>query len=306
MRIKRFRKSANRLKNILICICIIFLLSCSSAKDKKRVIIVEKLKPNDIALSSPQPGEWLYAHPEKGQTFRAYKSCSRVVPSADRNIIYLQPIGNFDSLQWRVIQYTEEYLSVFFCLKTRVMPVIGNETISKKATRIGPEGNEQILASFIIDSVLKKRIPTDAIVVMAISEKDLYPKPSWNYVFGLATYKERVGVTSLYRFSDYGMTTTNYRLCLQRLIKTSSHEIGHMFSMHHCTYAVCNMNGSNSLHELDTNATRLCSECTGKLMWNLQFNLPDRLQKLSLFFKKHHLDEDYERINADIGLLKAN
>jgi archaemetzincin len=38
---------------------------------------------------------------------------------------------------------------------------------------------------------------------MAITEKDLYPKPDWNFVFGLASYTEQIGVTSMYRLLSY-------------------------------------------------------------------------------------------------------
>lgn len=45
---------------------------------------------------------------------------------------------------------------------------------------------------------------------MGITEKDLFPKPEWNYVFGLASYEDGVGVTSIYRFADGHLKDSNF------------------------------------------------------------------------------------------------
>ncbi|WP_262896503.1 hypothetical protein [Chryseobacterium sp. KMC2] len=41
-----------------------------------------------------------------------------------------------------------------------------------------------MLAGYILDSILIKRKPKDAVVFMGITEKDLFPKVDCNYVFG--------------------------------------------------------------------------------------------------------------------------
>ncbi|WP_228457861.1 hypothetical protein [Chryseobacterium candidae] len=43
--------------------------------------------------------------------------------------------------------------------------------------RISNEGQEQILAGYVLDSILIKKKPKDAVVLMGITEKDLFPKP---------------------------------------------------------------------------------------------------------------------------------
>jgi len=214
----------------------------------------------------------------------------------------LQPIGKFTSVQSNLINYTADYLHIFYGLKTVVLNPINENSIPENAKRIGIDGNQQLLASYIQNKILKPIKPNDAIVYMAITVKDLYSGNSWNYVFGLASYNDNVGETSLYRFADYDLNASNYSLCLSRLIKISSHEIGHMFSIKHCINAHCTMNGTNNLLETDNMPNRLCSQCTGKILWNLKLNNLRRLQKLKEYFQKHNLQDDQEKIESDIKL----
>ena len=44
-------------------------------------------------------------------------------------------------------------------------------------------GNRQILTSDVL-ARLQQNLPTDAFCVLAITMEDLYPDPTWNFVFG--------------------------------------------------------------------------------------------------------------------------
>jgi archaemetzincin len=219
-----------------------------------------------------------------------------------QRIIYLQPIGSFTPAEWSVVEFAANYIKLFFGLKTILSPVIADSIIPKDARRNNEYGHQQLNSLYMIDSLLVKTIPSDGIVLMAITAKDLYPSEKWNYVFGQADLKKRVGVSSIYRLHDWPLTATNYQLCLNRLIKTSTHEIGHMFSVRHCINTPCLMNGSNSLTEADKQPTHLCAECLKKLYWNLKFNLAERNNQLINFFKTHQLTEDlgYYQRSAEI------
>lgn len=162
------------------------------------------------------------------------------------------------------------------------------------------EGFEQLLATYILDSMLKGHMPGKGIALMAITEKDLYPSTDWNYVFGLASYTNRVGVSSLYRLQDQEQDTLHYTRCLSRLIKVSSHEIGHMFSLHHCIRAKCVMNGSNRLSETDASPARACSECQKKLLWNFRYDNTKRLQQLLTFFSDNRLWDEHASCMQDM------
>jgi archaemetzincin len=112
-------------------------------------------------------------------------------------------------------------------------------------------------------------------------------------------------VSSMARFVDAPLNAGNYAGCLERMIKTSSHEISHMFSFHHCIHAVCVMNGSNSLNESDSRPNRLCSECHRKLQWNVGFNAVKRIEGLHAFFKKHDLIVDAAWMDKELAVVES-
>jgi len=268
--------------------------------------LIDKLKENDIKLKTPVAGEWLYEHKEPGQPFDKYILMQPVTPNEIQKFIYLQPIGEFTNQQNEIIKFTAEYIRIFFNLKTIVLHLIPDKIIPAKSRRMRDNNTEQLHTTYILQDILAKNIPADAIVIMAITEKDLYPQDSWNFVFGQAYTRQRIGVSSIFRYSETPLDSLNYNLCLNRLIKTSCHEIGHMFSVLHCTNAECIMNGSNSLYESDMQPNRLCSDCNKKLHWNLKFNSVERLKAIRDYFQKHNLQKDYSLIIKDLGVVTAN
>jgi archaemetzincin len=276
------------------------LLSCHTNKEKDPFILTqleyfEAIGKNDIQLDPPKAGEWLFEHKEKGQTFEAYKKTNPIRPTADKSVIYLLPVGDFTPLQEKALRLTRDYLAIFFQQKTILLKAVSDSIVPTRQ-----QGDHlQLLAPYVLDSLLIDKTPRDGIALMAISAKDLYPKNDWNYVFGLASYVKRVGVSSIYRLQNQQLDTTNFILCLSRLINISSHEIGHMMSMHHCTFALCTMNGSNSLNETDVSPNRLCSECQKKLCWNFRYDSKQRLKQLREFCRGNGLQRDFEVLEAD-------
>jgi len=280
---------------------LIFLFCCQ----KQKKTYYESIAPNDIKLSSsPKPGSWRYNHDEKFQTFEDFQKLKKIKPKPGKNTIYLQPIGKFDELQKREIALTKEYLKIYFQLEIKILPVLPNTIFPEKVKRISKEGQEQILAGYVLDSILIKRKPKDAVVLMGITEKDLFPKPEWNYVFGLASYEDGVGVTSIYRYANGYLTDSNFNESFLRLIKISSHEIGHMFGISHCLNANCVMNGTNSLTETDYHLARACSLCQKKLNSSIHYNNKKRLLELKNFFEKQHLNTELSLAEQDLSLLQ--
>ena len=82
---------------------------------------------------------------------------------------------------------------------------------------------------------------------MAIT--DLYPRDEWNFVFGLASIKDRTGVFSFARydprFFEPKEYIPKYDEIFWRAAGVMAHETCHMFGMRHCIYFDCLMNGSN-------------------------------------------------------------
>ncbi|MCB2406642.1 archaemetzincin [Hymenobacter lucidus] len=292
-------------------LALLVLLCCSGSSStadpalRQADIYFQAIRENDVPLKKPQPGEWLYEHQEPGQNVAAYQQLHPVRPGSVVHTIYLQPVGRFSVLQRQALAATREYLRIFYQQPVVLLPTVADTLVPPTARR-RQGGHEQLLAPYLLDNYLKAHRPSAGLALMAISAKDLYPKPEWNYVFGLASYPDRVGVTSIYRLQDQTLTTKNYARSLARLIAISSHEIGHMFSLHHCTYAHCVMNGTNSLSETDATPNRLCSECQMKLHWNFQYDNTRRLQDLAAFFGKHQLRRDYLLAGRDLRKLPSH
>lgn len=291
----KFRGTAK----ILSVLITVFLFSCQ----KKEYTYFEAIAFNDVKLSKPQPDDWRYSRNENFQTFEDFQKSKKIKPEPGRNIIYLQPIGSFNELQKKEINLTREYISIYFQLDTKILPAISNLKFPVSARRIFKEGQEQILAGYVLDSVLVKTKPKDAVALMGITERDLFPSPKWNYVFGQASYEQGVAVTSIYRFSNGSLSALNFNESLLRLMKISSHEIGHMFGITHCLNANCVMNGTNTLSETDTHFARACSLCQQKLNSSLYYDHRKRLLELKNFFEKQHLNSEFSKVEQDLHLL---
>lgn len=287
------------MKKITLLIIILF---CSCSKQKYEYF--DQIEKNDTELAKPVEGDWLYSHKEKGQSFEQFLNSKHIVPTGESNIIYIRPIGNFDSLQNKQIELLREYLEVFFQLETKTLETVSNDVIPESARRIGYENNQQFLAGYILDNVLKKDKPLNRIALMGLTEVDLYPKPEWNFVFGLASYRDKVGVSSIYRLEEGKLTSENFNLCLSRLLKISSHEIGHMFGLHHCIIADCVMNGTNSMSETDKSSIRLCSVCQRKLNLGIKYDNKKRLKDLEKYFEKNNLIPELQLIKKDIAVIQ--
>ena len=161
------------------------------------------------------------------------------------------------------------------------------------------------MTSYILDSLVLLRKPKNCIVAMAITSKDLYPSETWNFVFGQSYIYKKAAVSSFDRYKTGKLNAENYPKVLERLIKTASHEIGHAFSIKHCTNAICVMNGSNGMEESDSRPNAPCSVCLRKLYWNLGFEVQQRNDKLTQYFMNHSLWSDYknmQNIGIEMGL----
>ncbi|XP_062936941.1 archaemetzincin-2 isoform X4 [Cynocephalus volans] len=153
---------------------------------------------------------------------------------------------------------------------------------------------------------LKRKKPEDAFCVVGITMIDLYPRDSWNFVFGQASLTDGVGIFSFARYgsdfyssyyggkvkklqkkssSDYSVFDNYYipeitSVLLLRSCKTLTHEIGHIFGLRHCQWLACLMQGSNHLEEADRRPLNLCPICLRKLQCAIGFNIVERYKAL--------------------------
>ncbi len=283
----------------------LLVLLCSCSK-KETLSYFEKISLNDVRLETPKYGEWRYNRTEKLQTFTDFQKSKKIAPTEKRKFIYLLPIGNFSNLHNIQIEKTKEYLEAFYQLPTKVLPVVSDNKIPKSKTRILDDNNKQLNADYVLKEIVLKNKPKDAVAIMGITEKDLFPRPEWNYVFGFASYEDGAGVTSVYRFQNGNLNQNNFQKSLERLIKISSHEIGHMFGIQHCVNAVCVMNGTNHLTETDEHFARMCSLCQQKIHSTLKYNNLNRLKQLQEYFKENRMNFELSLVNKDIDALSSN
>ena len=254
---------------------------------------IETLRPLHRPLAPPQPGEWLHEHAEPGQSFAEYVASDPVVPDEERRILYVQPLGGFSEEERRVVDLTAEFLGIYFGLPVFVLPSRALDDVPEDARRRHPAwGMRQLRTGWVLHDVLEPALPGDALALIAITRWDLWPGEGWNFVFGQASLRGRVGVWSIYRFGDPAFGPGDFRRCLRRTVAVASHELGHMLSMKHCTAYRCNMQGSNSLEETDEGPLALCPECLAKLLWATGADPVVRFRDLEAFARRHGLDEE--------------
>ncbi|MEW5848940.1 MAG: archaemetzincin [Myxococcota bacterium] len=252
----------------------------------------EALKPLFAPKRSPRPGDWLDQHHERGQSFAEYVR-GRPVRVAGHKAIDIVPIGDFTPAQRRVVELSADYVERFFGLPVRLHASIPASEIPARARRVHPSwGMEQVLTTFVLEELLVPRRPADSVAFLALSSSDLYPDPSWNFVFGQASLRDRVGVWSIYRNGNADGSAGEFRLFLLRTLKTAVHELSHMFSMAHCVAYECVLNGSNHRQEADARPLDLCPIDLQKLCWNTRCDPVARYDRLLEFTRTHGLTDE--------------
>jgi len=252
-------------------------------------------------IPTPQPGDWLAVHREKGQTFDQFAKSNPNWPDKTRKKIYLQPLGQFPDGQLPLVERLKEYAGAYFAMDVQVLPFLALSG-NKISTRTNPHTkNRQILTADVL-ALLRKNLPADAFCLLAITMEDLYPDPSWNFVFGQAMLRGRVGVYSFARYDPafYGEKRgSDYEyVLLRRSCKVLAHETTHMFGLRHCIYFKCVANGYNHLKESDSRPLHLCPVCLRKLQHSVGFDVIDRYRRLLRFYQKIGFDKDAQWITT--------
>jgi archaemetzincin len=277
-----------------------FRISPADQKFRDDTTVLESLHQ---PAKTPQPGEWRYDHLEPGQTFSQFALSEPTRLTAERNVIYVQPIGSFSDSQGRIVELSAEFLGLDYSCPVEVLPHIPEDVIPSEARRIHPHTNKlQFQSSWIHSVYLKPRLPDNAVVLLALTATDLWPGLDWNFVFGEASLQDRVGVWSIARLGNPDGGLDEFRTCLRRTLKIASHETGHMFSLQHCIHFDCNMSAGNDLEECDRYPLYFCPECAAKLHWSIRPNVASRYERLADFCERNSLQEE-SRYYARAALL---
>lgn len=257
-------------------------------------------------IPEPKPGDWLTDHQESGQTFDQFKQQGWFQPDSLYSTIYLQPLGEFPEDKSPSLQLLKKYIEIYYDLKVNISTKL-NLKKHRIHIRINPYSrNIQILTSDVL-KILRKQLPEDAFCLMGISMEDLYPNSSWNFVFGQASLRDRVGVYSFARyhpaFYQENPDKNSTQVLLKRSCKVMVHEISHMFGLNHCTYLHCVMNGSNHLRESDSRPLHLCPICLRKLHYSIGFDIVERYQRLHDFYHQNDFADEVDRVKNKLDYI---
>lgn len=245
----------------------------------------------------PGPHDWLANQEEAGQSLADFR---REAVSAKGRVVYLVPAGRLDPPHAAVVDALGPLMRAWLQLEVKRLPPIGDEE-AKVGQRQGPQGTQWFTRT-LLEAALQRR-PSDAAAVMALTQVDLYPDPTWNFVFGEASYEERVGVSSLARDGD---ATAERGLVLRRSFATSVHEVGHMLGLTHCIAWECAMNGSNHRDEADSRPLEPCPVCQAKLQQAIGFDPAARWEALEGAYADAGFDDGAQAVREALGLGTAD
>ncbi len=263
-------------------------------------------------VPAPGPSDWLAVHPEPGQSFEQFVRSAPNRPDKKRNVLYLQPLGEFREGAAPPLESLREYAAAYFALEVRVLPSLSLNQENITTRRNPTTHNRQLLTTDIL-TVLKKRMPEDAFCLLGITMEDLYPEPSWNFVFGQASLRERVGVYSFARYDPAFYSAPRGGDYMQTLLRRSAkvlvHETGHMFGLAHCVYFRCVFNGSNHLDESDARPLHECPVDLRKLHHSIGFDVPQRYANLYRFYRIAGFEDEAawtrRRLEQIVGIEEA-
>lgn len=267
--------------------------------------VLPALAPLYKPMGKPLAGEWLAAHEEPGQSFGAWCAMPPVLARPPRRVLYIMPLGFAAAAPAvrAILDATTEFLAAFFQLPVVVLPEVSLDLIPAEARRLHPVSHHpQLLSSHILQAVMAPRLPPDAAAMLCLTSQDLFPRPGWNFVFGQALLRKRVGVWSIYRNGD---PAADFRRVLWRTLKTAAHETCHMFSIRHCTAYECLMSGANSQDERERRPLEPCPADTAKLLRATCVLDPrPRYAQLLAFAERHGFEREATLYRASLAALE--
>jgi archaemetzincin len=255
------------------------------------------LQPGDDFQPLPEPGsnDWLANFAEAGQTFEQFVGSQPNHPDARRKKLYLQPLGDFRRSDGPPLDQLRQFMAAFFMMEVDLLPPLSLAQAHLTSRRNRLTGQVQLLTGDILN-LLRTRLPEDGFALLGVTMTDLYPDSNWNFVFGQASPRDRVGIYSFARYDPrfYGqLAVANLgKLVLRRSCKVLAHETGHMFGIDHCIWYRCVMNGSNHLEEADARPLHLCPVDLRKLQSSIGFDVAERYRRLRDFDRQAGFEDE--------------
>lgn len=241
--------------------------------------------------------------------------------------LYLQPLGWPDASSYPLLEAMRRHASVFFQRPATILPAA---TVQDRGytTRFRSDlGWHQVLATDVLRD-LRARRADDALGLLTITAVDLYPEPSWNFVFGQAEPKHGVSVVSLARYHPDGprqeQTPESSWLTAElpslesdserprdlraahRALKILTSQLGFLVGLRSCEAYACTMNWTVSMKALDARPLRACPDCLRKLQDALGFEVSTRYRALEEHYRQLGLGREADWVRRRLGNLPAD
>lgn len=254
-------------------------------------------------LPPPGPSDWLAEHEEPGQSLAEFRESPRRQVTASRRTIRLQPLDDLRGLgvdPALLAQHLEAYYGLPVQTQAPQRP-------PDLLTRTNPRSQARQVLTRDVLRWLEGEITSDLVCVLALTVDDLYPEPSWNFVFGQASLRFGVGVFSFARMDPsfpgprpdpVARPPEERQLVLRRCLKVVTHEVGHLLGLEHCIERLCLLNGSNHVGELDRAPLQLCPGCLRKVVHATRLDVESRYRALGAWYDRHGLAAEAEWIRS--------
>ncbi len=266
-------------------------LEATSFTPQERLLF-RALLPCAQPLPPQSPCDWIPSVKPLPQSFPLYQralssGAANRFGARGRSKIYLQPLG--EGVSSAVLRVCASFLRAFYVgCAIEVLPVLAVAGDRRVKARSRDHG-KQYDANSILE-LLMPRVLRDAYALIAVSDFDIY-SGTWNFLYGLAKLKQRVGVFSFARYDphfwgDHDCTPAQRKELMEyRAAKVMLHEVGHMFGLKHCVHMACLMQGSMHDEEAHKKPLFLSLVCLRRLRANMGFSLLPRFQALAALCK---------------------
>lgn len=169
--------------------------------------------------------------------------------------VKIVPLGDFEEI---LIKEVGENISKTFNVSVTLS---GSEMIPDLESAYDTARGQYSVTEFLQHLDLSG---TDAIKVLAITDVDLY-YPGLNYIFGFADNYRNISIVSASRFKKDCAEEQLRNRIIERVVKTSIHELGHIYGLAHCHNSKCVMFFSYNLFDTDYKGKDFCIKCCRNL-----------------------------------------
>lgn len=184
-------------------------------------------------------------------------------------VIVIVPIAISEEDKKNVFNSLTHHLASIFDASFTIIadpPVLNNSKglFNEQRNQLNSDKVLSWLATILVNIRESYHLPTKT-MILGICNFDAYSS-GLNFVFGQASPTGCVALIYLPRLRQefYGLSA-NTSIIIDRVLKESTHEVGHAFGLTHCRRQSCVMYFSNSLFDTDRKAKDFCNICRSKL-----------------------------------------